>query len=252
MTDTSPDSDASSDSLVLCACHIPKTGGSSLGRWLRTTNAPRHVRLVREPMRLPIPIEQYPMIRDLYFYARSMDSHCLRAVPSSIWPRSRFLIVLREPVEWLISYYYFRRLGKEQELEKWAPHTKESWMRHNFPPLDDVVGHLANYMTRFLAWHSLHDPMSPDAPSRARGELGRYRYVATMEHLDDLPARLAAEFPELTARPMPLDNVNPLRSRGEAWSERVSATTLTRIRDASRHDIELYEAALRLPTMSEF
>lgn len=250
MTRASAESHANAaDSLTLCACHIPKTGGTSVGNWLRMINVPRHVRLVREPMRLPIPIEHYPVIRDLYFYARSIDSHCLRAVPQSVWPGSRFLIVLREPVEWLISYYYFRRLGKELELERWAPHAKETWMTHNFPPLDDVVGHLANYFTRFLAWESLLDPMSSEAPSHAHRELERYSYVATMEDLDHLPSLLATEFPELALRPMHLDNVNPVRDRGEAWSERVSATTLARIRDATRHDIELYEAALRRPTL---
>jgi hypothetical protein len=230
--------------LQLCIVHIPKCGGTTIGRWVAAVLKRRYVRLVREPETQPLPIEKYWLVRDRYFYARSLDSHSLRAVSQELWPRARFAIVLREPVEWILSYYYFRRYLVEQRLVDLSLEERRRWMDANFPSVADMLPQLANYVTRFLAWSDLTSPMDDDAPRRARDELLRYHHVLTMDRLADAPRVLVTTLPELSGTALPYENVNPNRKSDERWADRESAGTIAKIRAAVRCDLELYDLAV--------
>ena len=58
---------------VLISCHVAKTGGTSFRHMLEAAHGDRLVFIARMPGVKPIRRELYPLLRQTYWYARSID-----------------------------------------------------------------------------------------------------------------------------------------------------------------------------------
>lgn len=230
---------------VLISCHVPKTGGTSFRALLERCYGDRVVFLAGMESAEPIRSGAYPLLRQQHWYARVLDSHDLRCVSADEWwPGARFAIILRDPVERFLSYYFFRRHHCGQALRRGDPVETEQWLERHFPPMESLLEPFADYQTRFVAAGSFFVPPDEAMLERAMVELERYDYIGFSEITDRFPAVLASDFPELSNGAMPRENQTP--GAGAAWSTRVDPSLLDLVRAHHERDARLYDAAIAI------
>ena len=233
-----------SQATTLISCHVPKTAGTSFRGMLESRHRDRCVMVERMPR---ADVGAYQLLRNRYWYARSLDSHFFRSIDvADFWPGARFSIILRDPVERFLSYYFFRRHHTGLALRDPNEKATQRWLEANFPSIDRVLERLENYMTAFVACASFYAPLDSDALDVAVQNLRSYDLIGFAERSDALPALLAHEFPEFEAAAMPVENVTSRRKGHALWRDRVDSRTLARVRDRHALDLRLYEAAVRL------
>jgi hypothetical protein len=231
---------------VLVSCHIPKTGGTSFRRLLQKHHGDRLVLLTRMPQSQPVRRELFPLLRRNYWYARSIDSHDLRYVPPvEFWPGARFAIILRDPVERFLSFYFFRRHHTGLALQLKDPSEIERRLERDFPPFSAFLEQFAEYQTRFLAWASFFKPADRSTLEEATKALNYYDYIGFTECSDALPNVIGHDFPELRGTTLPLENVTPRRASSR-WQDQLGSEPLRQVREKHDLDLRLYEAAIEL------
>jgi sulfotransferase famil protein len=231
---------------VLISCHIGKTGGTSFRAMLQAAHGDRLVFITRMPAALPIRRELYPLLRRMYWYARSFDSHDLRYVPpNEFWAGARFAVILRDPAERFLSEYFFLQYHTGQALGPMDESHREAWLKGNFPSLEVFLEDGTELQTKFIAGASFIAPATREIFADAVRELEHYDYIGLTECADKLPAVIAADFPELRQAGMPVENVTPNRG-GTLWRDRIEPKLLEKVRARHTFDFKLYEAAVEL------
>jgi len=224
---------------VLICCHLPKTGGTSLRQMLIPVHRERQVFLGRLTGFLPVPKENFALMRKQYFFARSIDGHDLRYVdPESFWPTAKFITIVREPVSFLTSFYSYLRWTTGQSTGLPEP---DAWLDLNFPGFVDFARVLQNYMTRYYASCSFDDIADDDTLAIAKAEIEKYHYLAMTDHLAEVPSMLGGDFPELAGREMPRVNVNTARSKSTDLMTHLSPADVDRVRGYLSYDLRFYD-----------
>lgn len=232
---------------VLISCHIPKTGGTSFRRMLKACHGERLVFLTRMPQAQPVRCELFPLLRRTYWYARSIDSHDLRYVPpKKFWPGARFSIILRDPIERFLSFYFFRRHHWARALRLDDEAEINRRLAADFPPFEAVLEQFAEYQTRFVGWGSFFKPAQAPLLEDAVGALAKYDYIGFSECTAELPRLISSDFPEISGATMPQENVTPRDAGNGSWRERLDRGQLERTRVKHTLDMRLYEEAIKL------
>lgn len=224
---------------VLISCHLARTGGTSLRQMLIPVHRERQVFLSRLTGLLPVPRKDFALMRQRYFFARSIDGQDLRYVdPESFWPSAKFITVVREPVSLLTSYYSYLRWTTGQQTGLPEP---DVWLDQNFPGFVDFARVLQNYMTRYYAWGTFDDTADDDTLATAKAEIKKYHYLAMTDHLAEVPSMLGHDFPELTGQEMPRVNVNTAKFIGADLKAHLSPADVDRVRGYLSLDLRFYD-----------
>jgi len=219
--------------------HIPKCGGLSYRALLEEIfgkDRVTHISINREEEYAPNPAEylQYPVLMG-HFGVRWNDI---------IGPGRQWMTVLREPVDRVVSTYYFWRHN--------APVSPESpWLYlAQTRSLDDYVrtGHYAvrkgiqNLQTRQLAddlrwrYRTFSDR---DALEVAKENLGKFGFIGFYEEFGPSVERMCKFLG--TASPPAIPHVNPTNKRLSVGE--IPSSTIDAIMELNRSDLELYAYA---------
>jgi len=244
----------------LCFLHIPKTAGTSLRVWLAERYHADQVMPLRWPVKptdpltdppreLPRPLPEYAGIERFGFISEHLGA--------DVWGLVRAthlgVVVLREPRDRLLSYYWNIRTKDESLLAGAPPVWKELWTRARAmgvaefltDPPPSVEKRFVNAQVRQMAT-SLADlsPASQDL-DLALETLGQMGVVGTTELLASTVRVLCDKAG--WAPPGSLPRFAP--TEGRARLEDLSARELEALDRATRLDQRLYRTALaRLDT----
>ena len=234
---------ATQDGGVILFLHIPKCAGNSIYSLL-SEQFPRGsvyipYKSTEENARLIAEMPDHERRR-----VRVVAAHMPYGA-HQYFPDARYITVLRDPVDRVISSYYFS-LGNPNDLG----HKMIKEMKLDLAGFA-CLPELYNLQTRFLMKHDFLDKtwplkrpeagISEDDMTDVKGRLDRFALVGVVE---EMPAVLRLMEIEL--------GMSGLRNRFHNRTEnRVGITdidegTLNLIRKANRHDIEIYEYSKRL------
>ncbi len=183
--------------------------------------------------------------------ARAVSSHMTMGMAQYLPQRSRFVTILRDPVQRTLSHYSYlfaapddrkprRRIGQgllPPGAQPPAPGT----------PLADVLANpqwlLDNLQTRLLCGILRpYDELPPDALDRARTNLReRFSYVGVLERFDELVALLTVEL-DWRTYVYKHGRVNPAR----ATRDQLSDEDVRLVEEHNKLDRELYGTAVEL------
>lgn len=236
--------------------HIPKTAGTSMRAWMAEQYHARDVMPLRWPIgpdtpptdpptELPRPLPEYASIERFGLIAEHLGADVWQTVRST----HLGLVILREPRDRLLSYYWNIRTKDESLLAGAPPVWKELWARartmeiaeflHAPPP--SVEKRFINAQVRQMA-SGLAD-LSPESLDldRALGTMEQMGVVGTTELLASTVRVLCekARWPE----PRSLPRFAPTEGRQQL--EDLSPGDLDALDRATRLDQELYRAAMR-------
>lgn len=238
------------DTEALVFLHVPKTAGSTL-KWIIARQYPIGTTMTIESENL---LTQYHA-----FLALPLDvRRCLRCVQGHVpfgvhrWlPQgARYITMLRDPVEWTMSFHaYVRRMAFFDD------HPDLTLFRGvRGLDLDGFVSFLidsnmADMQTRMISGQTdlsrhlpPYAPLTDDALDCAKRNLREYfDCIGLVERFDESLL--------LMKRKLGWGNVHYRRlnvSEGRNKRAELSPTTLQRILDCNRRDVELYEETCRL------
>jgi hypothetical protein len=214
--------------------HVPKTGGmtlaSILARQFRAAAAYQlegPLTAARQELRR-LPLER---LRNL----RLVGGHVPFGLHECLPRPARYVTLLRDPVERLVSVYYYGRLRPE-----WPIHRQihdRGWTLDDFIA-SDAAAEFHNQQTRMLAGGDGLDD-APGALERALEHLGQhFPFAGLMERFDEsvLLYREVLGWGAVHYRP---ENINRGRPRGP----QIPAATAAAIERRNALDRALYEAA---------
>ncbi len=223
--------------------HLPKCGGSSLNGYLARNYAPEH-RYILNGGRQLTEVEAFremPLSRR-HSYRLMLGHHADQLIPLAD-PRSLKVTILREPVDRIVSHYYYARKTPEHYL---------------YAQIHDEELSLEAYVSRKLSpelsnWYTAHfsgcsaeevDAKPEEALQQALNNLHHdYDLVGFLQDYDRFIQQLRKMARlRLPYETQPRRNVNAEKPRlGE-----VPESTLELIRESNALDIRLYQRMLEL------
>jgi galactose-3-O-sulfotransferase len=246
---------------LLALIHIPKTGGSSLVKAIRReygesfgkSRAPTHgvSRPIKRANAIVDPVLAEAKLRALGEAADGsrppvVAGHIVFGMRDLLPPDTRYLTVLREPVERALSHYAYlvEPLGPRSRprglLARGTPYRPEMTLEEC---LDDPRYLPDNLQTRMIvSRRSPFEPLPADALEQAKDHLAkRFAHVGVTDQLDELTALLTTAYGWSLALP-----VRTLVSQGRARRSDLAPATLRAIERSNMLDAELYEFACGL------
>lgn len=244
MSTTSADvsSSATSGNPVVLFLHIPKAGGSTLGEYVYNQCCAQNAS-ADDPLSAGVAYLDYGFIKDPELtvpehVVNLLDRHDLRAVIGHFWfglhehikRPCRYITLLRDPVERVVSLYYFAKLQETMSLEEFARN----------PPFREVD----NDQTRRIA--GVNPPVGECTRATldlARENLWRhFDVVGTTERMEETLAQLNVKLGwnrEVVSFPR---NVNTARPK----SSLLTPEAVEAIRARNELDDELWRYASEL------
>jgi hypothetical protein len=221
----------------LCFLHIPKAAGTSIIALMRQALGSDQVLHAESRALLWAPMEY------LLCHYRAIAGHFLmRTVPDSLFERTFVFTILREPVDRLLSLYYYWRsvesdyggevgLTRQLDLPALLDRCESSrlWVWSNWQ----------TYM-----WSGLtHRDFAPErALSLAKRNLEKLAFIGFYEELETSIRDLREACGWNAAQTLPVLNVTPGRKR----FDEIDADTRSRLVELNRLDSELYAHAQAL------
>jgi len=220
--------DVESRSPLMVFVHIQKTAGKTLRQILRRQYAGPG-RSVHVPNYFPKPDLHWATVDELVERRppelEVAHGHML-FVPSR-WPRdSRFVTILRDPVERTISHYY------------WVNERRGS--RSGLGSIEDALEATVpdNLQVRVLSGANPSGPVTSAMADEAIGSLDRFSVVGLTSRFDETLVLLGRAFGWRTAA---YERINSTNSR--VPRDALDAATLARIDEHNRYDQQLYAVA---------
>lgn len=226
--------------------HVPKCGGTSVGRAIRrrylwtqqTLDAEATYRVVRDLYGDPGPAESWQLANrfreEMLLYLMHSGVKCITAhIPFSLRTyecfkhQYAFVTVMREPVTRFISHYYYsyRRLT--------------GLSLGDFLETDEAKYNGVRYSEYYQGLGASEDIYAESAVSRAKRNLHAFDVIGFIES----PKTLEANLSKVLGVKVRLGHDNQRQVR-----EKLDAPTpheLSRVREICRRDIEIYDYAVR-------
>jgi hypothetical protein len=225
--------------------HIGKTGGTSLTRFFRALAHTSHVQSA------PDDYSQLESPDDIEFPNFISGHYKVRQWLHRLPPSWRTMVVIRDPIQHLLSSYWHIRTHPPVIDDPDLCHLIEATGRSDLGVLlRDRPGecfelHFDNPQTRFIL-NKVSGPLDADDLARAIALLGSLTYVGTTERLAAFASHVAALMPWATgweAQALPHAMVNPLNT---LRTEEIPRRLLRHILAATEMDAELYQRARQL------
>lgn len=229
--------------LRLICCLVPKSGSSSTRTLMENVHGPNRAFYSRLDGSEVMPAHYYPLLFKANQHARSFDSHYFRyAPPDIIGDNARFLTVVRNPVDHLLSCHHFARhvfrAGNpnipEEDLERWFAKNRLT------------LTHFANaHGNAFIRFYSITNPVKDRSDDRlldiSMREIEKYDYVFLANNLDSMPHALSAEFEEFSGAKMPHVNRTPKNDKKSSSMTQLSDEELDIIHTHAKYDLMFFD-----------
>lgn len=231
---------------MLFFIQIPRTGGTTLNQLFHLAYGKRHVGFYPPPPGpLRLTTQQHAELHTYFNNAMSFSSTVVRREPVlfEAWPSAKFMTILRDPVERLVSDYlsFFSKYGISSD---------------NIPDyLQSYAGSLQNYsrdnsnqnlMTRYLSGVERETLLESEHLEMAKNALGQVDYVLLCEFFDLTLAPVLVDFPELHQWHRQKLNANPQREDGFEYRSALDGGVIEELTELNRLDMALYQHACNL------
>lgn len=220
--------------------HVPKCGGTSLSHYFRIRYLASHFRLREETSTLVVPHDDDDVDDWMRFKQRLFLYHALggtafvqghvtysRAAFETLHEKAAFITLLREPVDRVISHYYFDRRLSQMSFGAF---------------LDSPRGQVeCSVYSRFFG----ELPFSAGPPTEAHRDaaiaaLGRFRVVGILERPDALQTQLKQQLGVMVR--IPHRNAGGARKQADPKAAEIEAH-YPRLLEMCRLDSQIYTAA---------
>jgi hypothetical protein len=233
--------------------HVPKCGGTSVGRAIRLRYLPSQVTVLPEASYRALelvegshqgrdfPTKLHHFREQAFAYHMICGVRCVSAhVPFSeaVFDRFHneynFITILREPVSRYISHYFFS-YGRKA-------HAGISESLPEFIETDRGAQHGAMFVYYFSGLEPSHDMRSAEAIERARNNLRKFDVVGLLEDLPRFQERLG----DVLDIRVKIGHENKGRADGSTKRTIITPELRRRIEELCCPDIEIYELARSL------
>jgi hypothetical protein len=233
---------------LLALLHIPKTGGSSLVKTIRREYGEP---FRKSPNAIVDPILAEAKLRALGEAADSsrplaVAGHMVFGMRDLLPPDTRYMTVLREPIERTLSHYAYLVAPRDPKsrphglLARGTPYRPEMTLEQC---LEDSCYLPDNLQTRMIvSRRSPFEPLPPDALEQAKDHLAkRFAHVGVTERLDEMTALLTTAYGWASRL-----SLRTRVSRGRVRRTDIAPATLRAVERSNMLDAELYEFACGL------
>lgn len=227
---------------VVVNFHVPKTGGTTMARKLRAMNGRHHLDLYYPPPMSFLDRRHYPDLR-LHWGAlvKTISSHNLPYhPPEEFWPGARFIVILRDPLEKMVSAFHHVTRG--------APHM--TFMKDVPAEWRDLESFITCHegrlfkMTRYLAACE-PQPNPSKYLDIALDNLKKYHGIGLTERYQDTLKLFSRIIPGLTVDDV-RHNQNEDKPERENYRSALSDRMIRLVESACEEDYVLYREAQRL------
>jgi hypothetical protein len=232
---------------LLVLIHIPKTGGSALrriierehgDRYRKTPNVITHPEVAEERIRAALADESSPLL--------AMAGHIVFGLRNLLPPDTRYVTVLREPIERTLSHYGYLVAPRDPSTRQHGLLSRDTPYRPELSIeecLQDPRYLPDNLQTRMIVCRrSPFEDLPGDALEQAKEHLReRFAFVGVTERLDELVALLTTAYGWQSRIPTQARANEARPRRGD-----LSPAALEAIEAHNALDLELYEFAREL------
>lgn len=225
---------------VIINFHLPKTGGTTMGLKLREVYGPRHVDLYYPPPMGFLDRRHYPDLRLHWGTFKSISSHNLPYhPPEEFWPGARFAIILREPLERVVSA--FHHVNRRAQHMNFMKHVPDEWadLKSFLLSKEGRKFRMTPYLAGFLG------EITPKMVDLAATTLNKYDIVGLTERYVDTLAVFSQYVPEISANDV-RHNDNSDKSQDQQYRHTLSDELVALIEKELAPDYELYHEGLRI------
>jgi hypothetical protein len=231
----------------LVQVHIPKTAGSSLRRLAKKAYGDRFGKAPNTFTHPQVAEERLRALLDAQPQPAWIAGHAVFGLRDVLPPGSRYVTVLREPVERTLSHYAYLVAPRDPETRQHGLLARGTQYRPGLSleeALEDPRYLPDNLQTRMLVCRrSPFEQLPDDALEQAKAHLReRFAFVGVTERFDRFAALLAAE--------LGWEPRTPPRTRAGDPRPEATPDELRRVEEKNAFDLELYALAVELQELA--
>ena len=233
--------------------HIPKCGGSTVNRFL-TGAFPKKYSYGISGVNSKESVEEFKKLPSkIRFKTKLVYGHLANELLDFAHPESIRAVVLREPIDRIISHYYFVKRTKEHYLYKKIHEENvqlEEYCYHDFNCYHNIDGELQNfYVTHFTGLSISEVEKNPEKAI----ELA-FTNIVNQYHIigfqDDIPSFIR-DLESITNINAKFNNEFINQTQNRKTTKEVNQNTLDKISKNNSLDIELYAKLISLRDSGE-
>jgi hypothetical protein len=233
--------------LRLICCLVTKSGSTSTRTLMENVHGTNRAFYSRLDGSEIMPAHYYPLLFKANQHARSFDSHYFRyAPPEIVGEQARFLTVVRNPVDHVLSCHRFARHIFRSGNPDIPDDKLEDWFTANNMSLSHNAKAHGN---KFVRFYSSTDPVKgrpyDELLEIAIREIEKYDYVFFANNMDAMPSALGVEFEEFANAKVPHVNPTPGNQKKSSPKAQLNDEELSIIHENAKFDLIFFDHVKR-------